>query len=114
MKGRAPLRAAVLLPGGFPEGVVAAERQAHGTVAERHGVLDCDDLDAGDRREALDLELPAAAASAIMVCLGGARVRKMPISAPSRSMTPRRSRIMATETLSPALTETMARLVLSK
>jgi transcriptional/translational regulatory protein YebC/TACO1 len=47
-------------------------------------------------------------------CLGGVRVRKMPISAPSRSMTPRRSRIMATETLSPALTETMARLVLSK
>ena len=36
----------------------------------------------------------------------------MPMAAPSRSMTPRRSRIIATLTLSPALTETMARLVL--
>ena len=52
---------------------------------------------------------PAPAASASMGRDGGVRVKNTPICAPSRSITPRRSRIIATPTLSPALTLTMAR-----
>lgn len=100
---------AVHLGRGAFAGVVAPGGDAGGAVAQGEGVLDGDDLDAGHGAKPASSYWPAPAVSRIMSRVGGVRVRKMPMPAPSRSITPRRSRIMADPTLSPALTETMAR-----
>ena len=54
---------------------------------------------------------PALAASATIGLVGGARVRNRLMGAFSRSMVPTRSRIMATPTFAPPLTEMMQRSV---